>query len=1373
MSLRSHRDGRRVWAYMISVVSVLTLLLSSLPLTLAGPPGAASPSPSATPSTASDQFTGGPMKSVGVTSVKNFTSNLVSSPAFYGVNVRSAESFTAADAFALKDTNTLTWRYPGGDEGETYNYTTNLLNTSSHAKEKNSVSNFVGLCVLDACRAILQLPAEIDDPATDAYFVHYIEYWLNYTVDGEPREGFTPWLWEFGNEPSEWTNFGLQWSLWRNTGVNATPTSYAAIVPSIIEAIRSVDQTTPIDPLGGIGGSAGFDRPWVYDVMSAAQTTVQFLSIHSYPEGSRSATSDAGFYSPVYSGSSALDELLPNLSATILLACANCTDVRLLVSESGASTTSVNPTYEEGFPMAMWDATEVIQSSAANASSIDFFAFLNSYPGSFMLTAPNASSPYPRFDPSYYLFKDITPFLGSTVLNVTLNNTDGGKLQVGGWRGSGNNWSLLLVNLDTQYNLTVTIAGSGFPVEGNIEYYTWNGSTQDPVGNATTWMNSTTFPPNSLELITVYPLAPVLAPSAPTGLMLLNYNYTTAQANLTFAQPPGPIVNDSIAYGTPTTTAPYCTTPQGNFSARFATAGIAVTGLNPNAAYCFAAQAWTTAGGGPLSNYVNVTTIYPPPTGLTNGTPTTTSVPLSWTRAPDTLNSTVYGANASAGYCGPYTISINVGTVDSWLVTGLTPGQAYCFTAAQWYTPTIESLPSAPAIVTMLPDTPTNVSASPTSSTSMLVHWTNPAGDLTNEYVFWQEGLVCSSASEVKLGAVSTSYERTGLAAGTQYCFYVEAVDSAGPSGPTPIVTNVTDRLPGIPEGLANGTVTTTTIPLSWTNPGGGGIVNDTLYQGPAGCEYGSAVSLGVAENATVSGLTPATSYCFAVQAWNSTGGSAMSRSVVATTLPVAPTDLEVVWRTGTSITVAWVNPVGTLTADDLFWETGSSCSPATEVEFGSVRTSATLEDLPSASTFCLYVEAVSAGGASAPSVSTTGTTLPLAPSSVAVTALTTTTVSLSWTNPPGALTDDEVFGESGTTCGSATETNLDEVAASYTATGLTSNTVYCFYVEAVAAEGNSTASLIVTARTASVPASPSSLRIASATGTTLTLAWSNPSTGGLLNNTIYYGSTCGALAFSRSTGGVVSAYNLTGLSPNTTYCVAVQVWNATGGSPFSPGLTGATGGVYPATYTVSFTESGLPAGTEWWVNLTDGRSTSSISTGFSFEELNGTFSYVVTTGEKTYAAAGGVFTVEGESVSVTVVFAPVTYSLSFTESGLAVGTNWSVTLGSETHSSTTSTIVFAEINATYAYYTPPVAGYTSANLTGTLTVSGAPRAVDVTFTETPPGHSSSFGSAFLEWDVLAIELGILLGVVALFVRRHLRRRREREPPEPWSEQKT
>ena len=155
-------------------------------------------------------------------------------------------------------------------------------------------------------------------------------------------------------------------------------------------------------------------------------------------------------------------------------------------------------------------------------------------------------------------------------------------------------------------------------------------------------------------------------------------------------------------------------------------------------------------------------------------------------------------------------------------------------------------------------------------------------------------------------------------------------------------------------------------------------------------------------------------------------------------------------------------------------------------------------------------------------------------------------------------------------------------------------------------------------------------------------------------------------------------------------------------------------------TYSVTFTESGLPSGTSWSVTLAGSPQTSTNS-AITFTEANGTYAYTVgSVSGYTASPSSGSETVAGAAVSITITFTAVsvtTYTVTFSESGLPSGTSWSVTLEGSPQTSTTRTIAFSEANGTYAYTVGSVSGYTASPSSGSVTVTGAAVSVTITFT--------------------------------------------------------
>lgn len=151
-------------------------------------------------------------------------------------------------------------------------------------------------------------------------------------------------------------------------------------------------------------------------------------------------------------------------------------------------------------------------------------------------------------------------------------------------------------------------------------------------------------------------------------------------------------------------------------------------------------------------------------------------------------------------------------------------------------------------------------------------------------------------------------------------------------------------------------------------------------------------------------------------------------------------------------------------------------------------------------------------------------------------------------------------------------------------------------------------------------------------------------------------------------------------------------------------------------TYSVNFTETNLTAGTQWWVNLTNGQSYTSTTSSIVFVDPNGSYSYTIGSADKTESAAPGGFTINGANVSVSIAFGPVLYPITFTESGLPSGVTWYVNLTTgATYHSTTNTITFSEINGTY-YYSIGSSNLSWASTGGSFTVKGTSVALSPVF---------------------------------------------------------
>lgn len=150
--------------------------------------------------------------------------------------------------------------------------------------------------------------------------------------------------------------------------------------------------------------------------------------------------------------------------------------------------------------------------------------------------------------------------------------------------------------------------------------------------------------------------------------------------------------------------------------------------------------------------------------------------------------------------------------------------------------------------------------------------------------------------------------------------------------------------------------------------------------------------------------------------------------------------------------------------------------------------------------------------------------------------------------------------------------------------------------------------------------------------------------------------------------------------------------------------------------FTTNLTATTLPVGLPWTVWL-NGSSTSYGSLNaywFSTESWlaanlpNGSYQFTVQAPYGFIAhPTTGTVVISGASVGRTISFAEE-FNVTFTESGLASGTSWSVVLNGTLARSTTTTIVFPMVNGSFSYSAGAVPGYEASPASGSLTVTGA-----------------------------------------------------------------
>jgi hypothetical protein len=367
------------------------------------------------------------------------------------------------------------------------------------------------------------------------------------------------------------------------------------------------------------------------------------------------------------------------------------------------------------------------------------------------------------------------------------------------------------------------------------------------------------------------------------------------------------------------------------------------------------------------------------PTGLSVGTVTTTTVPLSWTRAPGPiLNATVYRASYSAGSCGLYdAAAYNVGAVTSYTVTGLTTGEASCFAVAEWNATGQGALALTGLVVTSeVPAAPTGLSATPTLA-SIAYAWSLPSGGgILNGTLYVQTGCTGTWAGH-NVASTGTSFTATGLTPHSTYCARASEWNVTGQSSPSSSVSASTNVVPAAPTGFAAAAESLKGVYYEWDASPGGGLLNGTFYSEPSCSGPWTGANLAATStNYELTGLSAGELVCAYVTAWNATGQSPASSEsrAYAASLPLPPRSLN---GTGseTGINLSWLDPAGGGILNLTVYIAPDCLEPFTGISTQGVVQSFAVDYLAPSTAVCVYVTAWNSSGQSGPSVTITVST--------------------------------------------------------------------------------------------------------------------------------------------------------------------------------------------------------------------------------------------------------------------------------------------------------------------------------------------------------------------------------------------------------------
>ncbi len=473
------------------------------------------------------------------------------------------------------------------------------------------------------------------------------------------------------------------------------------------------------------------------------------------------------------------------------------------------------------------------------------------------------------------------------------------------------------------------------------------------------------------------------------------------------------------------------------------------------------------------------------------------------------------------------------------------------------------------------PDSPTEVTVTATTTSSLTVTWIAPAetngSDLSGYTVEYRRTADGGQSAGAWIDAPDPGTVETIILSNLEpYVLYdlrVAAVNDVGASDPAMGSGRTDAALPSVPQNLVVSAVSQTELDVSWDAPSENGGAPITGYEvryrkvenPPADWSMPNAV--GPVLIHTITGLEVETAYEVQVTAMNLAGtGDPATSSEVATNpivLASAPTGVTVSAPTHSSLTLEWSAPQsdggGTITGYKVDHKLTTSSTYETQEVTG---TTVVLGSLLPATTYDISIQATNekGEGTAATLTGTTGPAVePTVPRSLTASATSPTEIRISWQAPEddgGAtvLGYNVRYRPSGST---TPPVRIDQLitTTSTSITGLSGGTSYELEVAAINTVGTGRyARTTQSTNPAIAPTAPRNIRVTAQGQNALTVAWSAPSSDGgspITGHEVRY-----RVETSQDWTSVTPAGNsaeMTGLLAGTPYVVGVSAVNSAG----------------------------------------------------------------------------------------------------------------------------------------------------------------------------------------------------------------------------------
>ncbi|MFY9308149.1 MAG: fibronectin type III domain-containing protein, partial [Bacteroidia bacterium] len=668
------------------------------------------------------------------------------------------------------------------------------------------------------------------------------------------------------------------------------------------------------------------------------------------------------------------------------------------------------------------------------------------------------------------------------------------------------------------------------------------------------------------------------APIAPTATLADNYTCTSVNANWGS-------VSGAILYYLDVSTSSSFTDFVGGYSdtAVGNVTTFNVTGLVANTTYYYRVRA---DNGCSISAYSNTVTFG-------------TTAPISPTATPaDNFSCTSFNANwGSVPSATQYFIDVStsnqfldfvnnisdslVGNTTTFNVTGLTVNTTYYYRVRSGNGCSVSLSSNTISVGTTAPISPTATPASNFTCTSMSANWgavpgaTNYILDVSTSASFGPDTI--PGYGNLSVGNV-TSYLVTGLTPNVTYHYRIRADNGCSISTYSNTIS-IGTTAPISPTATAANNFTCTSFNANW-----GAVSGATTYYLDVATDasFSPGTFVGIYNNyntgnvttLNITGLTPNVVYHYRVRADNGCSVSLNSNTIsIGTTAPISPTATPADNFTCTSFNANWGAVPGAITYY-LDVATDASFGPSTLSTYNNKNTGnvTTLNVTGLTPNVTYYYRLRADNGCSISLYSNTisaGTTAPISPTATAATNLTCVSFNANWGAVSGAINYLlDVSTDVSFTSISVLSNQPTANVTTYNVTGLTPGTTYYYRVRAdngclVSLNSNT----ITVGTTAPVP--PTATPADNFTCTSFNANW-----GAVTGATNYFLDVSTDVSFTvfsvlnNQSAGSATTYNVTGLTPNTTYYYRVRASNGCLTSINSNTITVGTTAPVPPTAT-------------------------------------------------------------------------------------------------------------------------------------------------------------------------------------------------------------